>query len=257
MSRFRITIAYDGQHYSGWQRQPAAPTVQELIEGALTLVSGGGELVRVHGSGRTDAGVHALGQVAHFDAKEGSSLNEQAWIRALNVHLPPSIRIMDCEPVADDFHARFGAQSKTYAYHIFHAAVLPPHLAGRAWHLFGELDYAIIEQGLKELAGRHDFAAFAANRGDASDDSSRERTIFAANLTVDHHELTLRMKGDGFLYKMVRLLTGALVRCAQGRAELEWFERLLHEPGQCAKATFCAPADGLFLERVDYVKADS
>ncbi|MGK0186163.1 MAG: tRNA pseudouridine38-40 synthase [Verrucomicrobiales bacterium] len=250
MARFQLTIAYDGQNFAGWQRQPNAPTVQEAIETALAIINGAH--TNLHGSGRTDAGVHALGQVAHFEAKDGSSLDAQAWIRALNTHLPPTVRIMECEQVPDDFHARFGALRKTYAYHIHHAAVLPPHKAGRAWHVFVDLDYSILEQGLAALIGRHDFTAFAANRGDASDEASRERTIFDASLTIDGHSLALRMTGDGFLYKMVRLLTGGLVRCAQGRAEIEWFANLLHAPDKRTKATFCAPADGLFLERVDY-----
>ncbi|MCB1094465.1 MAG: tRNA pseudouridine(38-40) synthase TruA [Verrucomicrobiae bacterium] len=254
MSRFRITIAYDGQPFAGWQKQLDATTVQGLIERALSKVSGCGEGERicVHGSGRTDAGVHALGQVAHFDAREGASLDSDAWRRALNVNLPPTVRIMDCAEAPSDFHARFDACRKTYAYHVHHAPVLPPHAAGRAWHVFGKLDYAVLEAGLASLSGQHDFTAFAANRGDASDQSSRVRTIFDAWLSVDGDRLILRFSGDGFLYKMVRLLTGGLVRCAQGRERIEWFTALLHRPTAAAKAPYCAPADGLYLERVDY-----
>jgi tRNA pseudouridine38-40 synthase len=254
MSRFRITIAYDGQPFAGWQKQPTATTVQGLIEAALSKVSGcqGDERMCVHGSGRTDAGVHALGQVAHFDSMDGSSLDARAWRRALNVNLPPTVRIMDCAPAADDFHARFDAQRKTYAYHIHHAAVLPPHAAGRAWHIFGKLDYTVLEAGLAALSGQHDFTAFAANRGDASDQGSRVRTIFDTQLDIDGDRLIMRFTGDGFLYKMVRLLTGGLVRCAQGREDMAWFTGLLDGQTIGAKVPYCAPADGLYLERVGY-----
>jgi tRNA pseudouridine38-40 synthase len=255
MSRYCITIAYDGQPFSGWQSQPGQPTVQATLEAALAAVAGpraDQRPHRVHGSGRTDAGVHATGQVAHFDAPEGVSLDGSAWRRALNAHLPSTVRIMACRCVADTFHARFDARRKTYAYRIHHADVLPPHEADRAWHLFGALDQAVLETGLAALIGRHDFTAFAVNRGDASDAGSRERMIHDAWLTVDGPRLTLRFTGDGFLYKMARLLTGGLVRCARGRASLDWYIGLLRDPNQGQKCCFCAPGAGLFLERVTY-----
>ena len=251
MPRFRITVAYDGQPFAGWQSQPTLATVQDTIEAALAAVSHQSD-IRIHGSGRTDAGVHATGQVAHFDAPADSSMDADAWRRALNVHLPGSVRVMACERVPDEFHARFDVRKKTYSYRIHHADVLPPHESGRAWHLFGALDYAILEAGLTELVGRHDFSAFSANRGDVSDQGSKERTIFATHFRPSGPSLVLEFTGDGFLYRMVRLLTGGLVRCAQGRSPLDWYVKLLHSPDQCPKCHFCAPADGLFLEHVGY-----
>lgn len=257
MSRFRLTVAYDGQPFAGWQSQPGVATVQATLEAALAAVAGGMDApgpaaIRVHGSGRTDAGVHATGQVAHFDAPPAASLDARAWQRALNVHLPPAVRVMACEPVPGSFHARFDAVSKTYVYRIHHADVLPPHEAGRAWHLFGKLDHAVIEAGLDAVVGLHDFSAFAANRGDLSDARSRQRTILQTRFSAAGPSLGLAFTGDGFLYRMVRLLTGALIRCARGRAPLAWFEDLLHHPQQTSKCRFCAPADGLFLEAVAY-----
>ena len=257
MSRYRLTVAYDGRPFAGWQSQPGSPTIQDALEEAISLVLGdGNKRLRIHGSGRTDAGVHSTGQVAHFDAPEGSSLGATDWQRALNAHLPETIRVMDSEEVDADFHARFSATGKTYEYRIQHGEVLPPHEAGRAWHIRGAIDTDVLMRGLTAIEGRHNFHAFAASRGDASDlPDSQERTIFEASLAEEGSVLILRFRGEGFLYKMVRLLTGGLVRCAQGKAGLEWFLGMLNHPSD--KCTHCAPAAGLYLVDVQYCKSAS
>ena len=253
MPRFRITVAYDGRPFAGWQSQPDANTVQDTIETAIASIAGiSPGACRIHGSGRTDAGVHALGQVAHFDSPHGSNLEPGIWMKALNAKLPETVRITECSEVSHDFHARFSATKKTYVYRIHHATVHPPLEAGRAWHLYGTLDLDTIREGLTAINGRHDFCAFVANRGDESDlRDSRVRSIFETNLTEDNGSISLEITGDGFLYKMVRLLTGGLVRCAQGRTSIDWFLGLLRNPKD-QKCQYCAPAHGLYLKSVAY-----
>ncbi|NIP92972.1 MAG: tRNA pseudouridine synthase A [Akkermansiaceae bacterium] len=161
--RLKLTIAYDGRPFGGWQIQPHADTIQERIETALREVAG--EPLRIHGSGRTDAGVHATGQVAHFDAPDQLTMNPVNWLAALNTKLPATIRIMDCEEAAPDFHARFSTTGKCYQYELSTAPILPPRQAGLAWHLPRQLDPATLEEALAFFRGTHDFRAFAANRG--------------------------------------------------------------------------------------------
>jgi len=251
--RFLLTVAYDGRNYEGWQSQPGGNTVQDCLLGALrTVCPGAGN---IHGAGRTDAGVSALAQRAHFDVPHSASLDGGAWQRALNSHLPPQIRVMKCERVDWDFHARFDATGKTYRYRLFPGEVLPPLEAGLAWHLKGGLDRGHLQEVIGLFVGRHDFRAFSANRGDGHDKTrNTERTIRSVDLveTGDAQMIGLRFKGDGFLYKMVRFIVGSAVRSAQGKLESSEIERLLAEPGLSEKAPFCAPPDGLVLEAVEY-----
>ena len=148
--RLKMTIAYDGRPYEGWATQPGGNTVQDFLEGAIAEVAK--QATRVYGSGRTDTGVHALGQVAHFDVPDGLSMNAYNWVPAINSKLPATIRVMDCEQVAGDFHARFSAVEKTYTYDLCLAPVLPPLSAGLAWHLPRQLDPVSLEQALEILA---------------------------------------------------------------------------------------------------------
>ena len=131
--RLKLTIAYDGHRFGGWQLQPNTDTIQERLETALAEIAK--EPLRLHGSGRTDSGVHAIGQVAHFDAPDQLTMNPVNWLAALNTRLPATIRVLECEEVANDFHARFSALSKTYHYELSNAPILPPFQAGRVWHL--------------------------------------------------------------------------------------------------------------------------
>lgn len=250
--RLKLTIAYDGRPYAGWQIQPNADTIQERLEQALLEVAK--EPLRVHGSGRTDAGVHAAGQVAHFDAPSASTMNPLNWLAALNTKLPATIRIMECEEVASDFHARFSAVSKTYRYDLSTAPILPPLQAGLAWHLPRQLDPATLGDALALYQGRHDFRAFAANRGDETGDEDYVRNLSEASVTPLGHGFRLSFTGDGFFYRMVRLLTGAAVKAAQGGLRLDELAALLDAGPTLprGKSPLCAPPDGLTLWKVRY-----
>lgn len=247
--RLKLTIAYDGAPYAGWQIQPNGDTIQERIEDALKIIAK--EPLRLHGSGRTDAGVHALGQVAHFDAPDHLTMNPFNWVPALNTKLPPSIRIMTCEEVAQEFHARFQATRKTYIYRLCTLPILPPDTAGRAWHLPRLLNPETLQEALEMIQGEHDFRAFAANRGNETKDTDYRRIITEASFHHNADGLTLSFTGNGFLYKMVRLLTGAAVSASQGYLRLDDLHDLIKNPAD-KKSPLCAPADGLSLLKVDY-----
>jgi len=250
--RFKLTIAYDGRPYHGWQMQACGNTVQDFIHRALAEVAK--QPVHLHGSGRTDTGVHALGQIAHFDAPPGLSMTPRNWVPALNCKLPPTIRIMACEEVAADFHSRFSARAKIYHYDLCTAPVLPPMKAGLAWHLPRLTNVGVLEQALAVLAGRHDFHAFAAYRGNELPEMNWLRTLHRAELETLTDGYRITWVGDGFLYKMCRLLTGAAVHAAHGRLRLDQLAGLLDQaPGlPLGKAPNCAPADGLYLQDVLY-----
>ena len=253
--RLKLTIAYDGRPYGGWQIQPNADTIQERLEWALAEVAKGP--IRLHGSGRTDAGVHARGQVAHFDAPQHLTMNPVNWLAAMNSKLPDSIRVMACEEVPAGFHARFSATCKLYVYALCVAPILPPFQAGRAWHLPRQLDPATLEDALRLYRGRHDFRAFAANRGNESEETDFARTLTEASLaraTSEDAGYLLTFRSEGFLYKMVRLLTGAAVKAAQGYLRLDDLAALLDQPADLphGKSPLCAPPDGLTLVQVDY-----
>ncbi len=251
--RLRLTIAYDGRPYLGWQTQPGGRGIQDHIKKALAALLELEELPRVFGSGRTDAGVHALGQMAHCDVPDGRTLSMDDWRRALNRYLAPDIRIMLVEQVAEGFHARFDAVAKTYLYQIWHAPVLPPHYYGHAWHIPQAMDFELLRTAALCCRGTHDFSKFTANRGEAAaNPASTIRTIFAVDCAASPSGLwTLRFRGSGFLYRMVRLLTGSIVRVARGKEPVDWMRRLLEDP-HCGKSHFLAPSDGLYLEKVDY-----
>ena len=250
--RLKLTIAYDGRPFGGWQIQPNAPSVQEQIEHALAEIAK--EPIRIHASGRTDAGVHARGQCAHFDAPDHLTMNPLNWLAALNTKLPATIRIMSCDEVAPDFHARFSAVAKTYVYELATTPVLPPFLAGLAWHLPRQLDPHTLGEALALFTGEHDFRAFAAARGNETEHTSHVRTITTATLTPSDDGSQLRFTGNGFLYKMVRLLVGAAVTTAQGRFLLDDLAGLLDQQHDLphGKSPFCAPPDGLVLQHVVY-----
>ena len=206
--------------------------------------------VRVHAAGRTDAGVHAVGQCAHVDLPTRRYGTER-WISALNGVLPPTIRIMRCRFVSDSFHARFCAKSKTYRYRIWNAEVLPPLEHGRAWHVRNPLDTVAMRAATEEFPGRHDFASFAANRGAPATDTVR--TIQTIRLRQVGRCISIDVEGDGFLYKMVRLMIGALVRVGSGLGSSSEIRSRLKVPCKANReARNAAPADGLFLVRVRY-----
>ena len=250
--RLKLTIAYDGRPYNGWQSQACGNTVQDLLHTALAEVAK--QPLRIHGSGRTDTGVHALAQIAHFDAPPEISMNPYNWVPALNCKLPATIRIMACEEVASDFHSRFSAIGKIYHFDLCTDPVLPPLKAGLAWHVPRQLDADVLWDALALYIGRHDFHGFAAYRGNETQEIDWCRTIDSVELTTLQDGYQISYHGDGFLYKMVRLLTGGAVHAAQGRIRLEDLAALLDQPAglPLGKSPLCAPSDGLFLERVLY-----
>jgi tRNA pseudouridine38-40 synthase len=252
--RYRLELAYDGRGLAGWQSQIGVNTVQDLLLGALQSIAP--KIKGVHGSGRTDAGVSAERQVAHFDAPMEARLTEDQWRRALNSRLPTNVRVWECRKVAPDFHARFSAVGKHYRYDLFDGEIFPPLLVGLAWHHRLRRGREALAEALTLYLGTHDFRAFSANRGDGHD-ASRDsiRTLFRADMEVATNGLChLHISGDGFLYKMVRFLVGTAVYVAEGRYSRDEVRHLLGGVDPAQKAPYCAPPDGLCLMSVDYSK---
>ena len=246
--RLKLTLAYDGAGFRGWQSQSGGGSVQDILQEAMTRLAGG-KKIPVQGSGRTDAGVHAFGQVAHADVPAVRG-NARFWLHALNAVLPAQVRVMACRVVPDEFHARYSATGKTYDYFLWTGPVLPPHQAGRSWHVRG-VEIAALRRAAKILSGCHDFSAFAANRGTPVADTRRHlrRIVVSAQGPL----VRLRFDGDGFLYKMVRMLVAAMVRVAQGKGTLPELRARLAGRG-AASPREVAPADGLYLVNVRYGK---
>lgn len=250
--RLRLLVAYDGRPFRGWQSQAGGGAVQDFLEAAFARLCGGGR-VPVHGAGRTDAGVHALGQVAQADVptEHFRGFPFEKWPAALNAHLPPEIRVARAVRAPAGWHARFSARGKVYRYRMVNAASLSPFEIGRAWHLPGDLDMARLRETAGVFVGEHDFAAFAANRGRAQPNST-VRTIHRAAVRRGAGGLvTVEFEGDGFLYRQVRLMVGTLARVAQGKMAAGALTALLTEPDG-RKTSFAAPAEGLYLVRVRY-----
>ncbi len=240
--RLRLVIAYDGSGFRGWQSQKGGGAVQDHLEAAFAKLCG--EPVTVHGAGRTDAGVHALAQCAHADVPRRQGID---WTAALNANLPREIRVLRCAPARADFHARYSAKGKIYDYRIWNGPVLSPFELRRAWHLPMALDIEAMRRAARAFEGAHDFKAFAANRGKPEHDTVR--TIYKVAIRKKGPLITIRFQGNGFLYKMVRLMTGALIKTAQGAAPASSIETYLAGSTKCP---FAAPAEGLYLVRVIY-----
>ena len=243
--RLKLIVAYDGAPFAGWQSQSHRNTVQDHLEGGFERVTGGA--MRVHGAGRTDTSVHAFAQCAHVDVLK--FLPADRWIKALNALLPPAIRVLRCQYVSKDFHARRSAIGKIYRYRIWNAPILPPLEYRRAWHIAQSLDLEILKSAAKHFIGTHDFASFAANRGKSEPNTIR--TINSVRIRQKGPCITIEFDGKGFLYKMVRLIVGALVKCALGKMRVEEITSRLHS-GKIGSARFAAPAEGLYLVRVRY-----
>ena len=244
--RLKLIIAYDGASFAGWQSQSHRNTIQDHLERAFERILG--KSVRVHGAGRTDAGVHALAQCAHVDLPN-NRLSAGRWREALNALLPATIRVLRCQYVSNDFHARLSAKGKIYCYRIWLAPVLPPLEHGRACHIPRPIDLRILRQAASRFVGTHDFTGFAANRGNK--EKSTIRTIYSVRVRQKGPCVTIEFAGDGFLYKMVRLIVGALVKSALGKIRIEEVAAPLNS-GKTGASRFAAPAQGLFLVRVRY-----
>lgn len=245
--RMAFTVAYDGTDFQGWQGQPGLRTVQGEIETSMSRIADG-VFARVHGSGRTDAGVHARGQVFHVDSPR-PAFPPDKWAHALNGTLPPDIRIVEAKAVAPDFHARFDAIGKEYRYFVYNAPVLPPEMRRTRLHLRQPLSLDALREAAEVLLGTHDFKSFSANRG--FPETSTVRTLRRLEWQVDGPEFCLRVEADGFLYKMVRQLTGALLRAGRGELSAADLHRMLDQPLRDHRAP-TLPPQGLFLWRVMY-----
>jgi tRNA pseudouridine38-40 synthase len=239
MRRIRITLAYDGGPFHGWQVQPGLATIQGTLE---EIVSGmEGKPVHVAGSGRTDAGVHALRQVAAFSIENPIPLPNLR--RAVNRLLPPAIRVCSAEEVDAAFHPRFDAKAKTYEYRIARGEVCSPF----DWPFVHHYPYPLDEDRMVRLArvfeGEHDFSAFAASDDRDAEGRSKVRTIFSSVLTRDQDRLIYRVRGSGFLKHMVRNLVGTMIEAGRGN---------IGDAGFPMESGATAPAKGLFLVDVDY-----
>lgn len=241
--RYKLTIAYDGTHYSGWQVQENAPSIQALVQKALQTALR--HPVDLTGSSRTDAGVHARGQTAHFDT---GPIHPPKLRLSLNALLPPDIRILEVEPAAAAFHARYSASSKIYHYHLHLDPIADPFTQLYRHQVFGSFDLAKVEQAIPHFLGAHDFISFA-NTKELQTDTIR--TLKRLDIVPQKGGLRLEFEGDGFLYKMVRNITGTLLDIAAGKIPPEAIPSLLAARDR-RKAGAAAPPHGLFLMEVIY-----
>ena len=249
MRNLKLILSYDGTEFAGWQVQPDAPTVQGILASAIARVTG--ETVLPQGSGRTDAGVHALAQVATFATE--SSVPTANFVKALNDILPESVRILQVEEVATDFHARKSARGKTYRYRIYRDAICPPFLSRYVWHYPYPLEEQAMMRAASLLEGEHDFTSFAAvdpERGENAP-ASNVRRIFSSTWELQEDELVYTVKGSGFLHHMVRNLVGTFILVGKGTLHPEDVMRILQARNRSA-AGATAPASGLYLVKVEY-----
>ena len=254
MRILKLTLAYDGTRFVGWQRQADGESIQQWLEEALARLEGAP--VTVHGAGRTDAGVHALGQVA--SASVTFTHPAATIVRAVNAHLPEDIRMLDVVDAASDFHARFSARSKSYRYRIRPGTVGDPFTRAFAWHLAEPLNVTAMTDAAAALVGTHDFAAF---QSAGTEVASTTRTIFRSEIRETEHSgadlsgprqmCVYEVTADGFLRHMVRAIVGTLVEIGRGWRSVESMAQLI-EHGTRAQAGATAPPHGLFLVRVDY-----
>ncbi|HKV06368.1 MAG TPA: tRNA pseudouridine(38-40) synthase TruA [Candidatus Acidoferrales bacterium] len=251
MHNIRLTISYDGTSFHGWQSQPGIATIQGALNDAAGKITQ--EKTVVHGASRTDTGVHALGQVAHFKTK--SALSAAEFQRALNALLPPTIRIVAAEEVGHEFHARWLAQGKTYRYRIFRGRVLPPFEYGRALHYPWPLDEAKMAEAARQFEGEHDFSSFAASTGSEEDDRDRNmiRVIHSSEIVCekDREEISYLVTGQSFLRYMVRKMVGTLLEVGKGKLAPADIPKLF-ELRDRSRSGPTVPPEGLYLVSLEF-----
>lgn len=267
MRNLRLMLSYDGSEFAGWQVQPGLATVQGTLASAIGRLSG--ENVLPQGSGRTDAGVHALGQVATFTTN--SPIPLENWLRALNELLPAAIRVLEVNEVPAEFHARKSARAKTYRYRIYRSAICPPFLARYVWHFPYPLDEGMMARAAERVIGEHDFTSFAAVDPEREDRAAADenlnhgghreaqgkaektniRTIHSSSWTREADEFVYTVRGSGFLHHMVRNLVGTFLLVGKGTLKPEDMRRILDARDRSA-AGATAPASGLYLVNVEY-----
>ncbi len=247
MTRYKVTIAYDGTHFSGFQRQPQARSVQEELEKTLTKLNSG-QPVTVHGAGRTDAGVHAYGQVIHFDLPEAREVEKLRF--ALDTQSPEDIAVVRVEQVADDFHCRYAKHHKTYEFLVDVGRPKNPMLR----HLTTAYPYPVelvpMQEAIKDLIGTHDFTGFTAS---GTSVANKVRTITAASVTYDatKHLYTFTFTGNGFLYKQVRNMVGTLLKIGNGRFPISQIKTVLDSKNRQLAGPTAGPG-GLYLKEISY-----
>jgi len=248
MRNMRLVLSYDGTDFSGWQVQPDAATIQGTLALAIGRITR--ENVLPQGSWRTDAGVHALAQVATFVT--ASPIPEANFVKALNDTLPATIRVLEAKQVTEDFHARKSARRKTYRYRIYRGAICPPFLARYVWHYPYPLDEDAMAEAAKFILGEHDFTSFAAvDPEKGADETSHIRKIFSSSWQRDGDELLYTVEGSGFLHHMVRNLVGTFLLVGKGTWLASDTDRILAEKNR-SSAGATAPARGLWLVKVEY-----
>ena len=255
MRNLKLILSYDGAEFAGWQVQPGRSTVQGALASAIGRLSG--ENVLPQGSGRTDAGVHALAQVASFAT--ASPIPAENWVGALNDILPASIRVLEVIEAVPEFHARKSARAKTYRYRIYRGAICPPFLARYVWHYPYPLEESAMTAAADVVVGEHDFTSFAAvdpervERMAAAENfqTTNVRTIYSSSCTREREELIYTVRGSGFLHHMVRNLVGTFLLMGKGTVSPEDLRRILDARERTAAGP-TAPASGLYLVEVEY-----
>jgi tRNA pseudouridine38-40 synthase len=246
--KFKLTIAYDGKNYAGWQVQKSGIGVQQKVEEALSKLFP--TVGRIHSSSRTDTGVHAIGMVAHVEiAKSEFRMTVNKLALAINAHLPTDIRVISAQKVSSGFHARFDAAGKQYRYFAWNHTAMNPLLRDQAWQVPRKLDMAAMRSAAKLFIGKHDFKSFAANRN--YEVECTVRTVTRCDIKKSGDLLTFIIEGDGFLYKMCRGIVGTLVQVGQGKIAAEDIKKILATKDRRV-AGMTAPAHGLVLWRVFY-----
>jgi len=245
--KIAIGIEYDGSPFHGWQSQPSGNTVQDHLEHALASVSG--ESVRLSAAGRTDTGVHAMAQVAHFET--AARRPESAWVRGVNALLPQAVAVQWAVPVSDDFHARYSALSRSYRYVLYNHPVRPAlHHRKLGW-FHHPLDLAAMREALAYLAGEHDFSAFRSSECQAK---SPVRTLRNWAIEQRGAHFSFELTANGFLHHMVRNIVGCLVYVGKGKQSPDWLAEVLASRDRCRAAPTFSP-DGLYLAAVEYAPA--
>lgn len=244
--RYQLTIAYDGTQYAGWQVQENAQSIQPLIQEALQTILR--HPLDLTGSSRTDAGVHALGQIAHFDTEV--IFETKRLLLSMNALLPVDIRILGIHPTVPDFHARYSASSKIYHYHLHLDEVADPFKKLYCHHVFGPFDATLMKEAAQYFLGTHDFTSFANTKERVKDPV---RTLYRLDLLPEKGGLRLEFEGNGFLYKMVRNITGTLLDVAASRCKPTDIP-LMFAARDRRKGGFTAPAQALFLVKVIFSK---
>ena len=246
--KFKLVIAYDGGAYQGWQVQKIGTGVQEIVETALTKLFP--SKPRLHGSSRTDTGVHALGMVAHFEVPEAESkMTAHKLALALNHWLPEDVRVLSAARAAEKFHARFDAKGKQYRYYVWNHTGMNPLLRRTAWHVPRDLDIKAMRAAAALFVGKHDFKSFAANRNYEME--SNVRTVTRCDFKKNGPLLTFVIEGDGFLYKMCRGIVGTIVQVGLGKFPASEIKAMLDQKDRRV-AGMTAPAQGLVLWKVFY-----